>query len=812
MAEDNKRNALFSKLFGKEKTEARAEENNENALLDELAEDKVTEAEAESENDYADWLNDAMAESAEDPDEDITDALAELFGEDVSEAQDGAAPIFSIPGFEDIAQSGEYEDLSYEAEDLPYEAEGNVAEEGAYEDMPAEYEEYPSEQTEEYYEPEYEVGAEALEYEDEEIAEFAEEDEAQEPVPPAEPTVDEDTATLLTALGYSDSNAEQIKSAPRKNAKTSKRTADLSLAYGYSGKEYLSHSQTSEIRAEYSRDRFRMLLRLGGTALFVIVLLVYDAFGKKFGGALDVTVYPVVNILISLQLLLVTAALSAKQVFAGINGIFKGDPIIHSISAAAVLLTVLYDVVLAISTPEVFTLYNFPAALCLLLGAVHDYLSLERQTYVFDRLSSWQSVATLERVDASELAVELGEAHVGEAGNKIGHAFRMRKGEFAENYFRHVNRRHPMAKILNFIIAPVIALSLVIFIISIASEKTAIEAFNACLTVNLFSLPSFMFLSMSYPFFILVSKNLNSDSVIFSEADVSEYKRVDTVVFEEADLFDEKSLTINRISVCDKNRMQDVFDIMCGVSALYNRIGGRIAGAFRASTAEGDVPTDVRVTSVEDGGFEGFADGRYYCVGSDTYLSSKGIAVTRYYDDSYVASNPGGVVLHIAVDGAEVFKLYLTYRISDSMLSVINELAIAKTRIVMRTVDPNVNLELITRILTSTFDGKLTLIRKPYVEADMQTAQEEQTKLDGGVLVNGESTESILDVVRACKLFGNYSKLTFNVNIVVFGAGALLSVFLGIIGALTGIPSLYIALFQMMSIIPSLLLANFLLK
>lgn len=794
MADDNKRNALFSKLFAKDKAKSEpASESVDNASLDEIMtyEDekaKPAPESAETDSSYEEWFSDALKEDTGESDESISDAIAELFGDENTEGE-VTDDEFILPNLEEYSEPDEavFDDIpdsdSEEVDPLP------------------EAEEYE-------YEPEEEPAPSELEYEDvgeDEVADApAEEPEVQ--------PVDEDTATLLTALGYSDANAETIKKQTPHTETVRNRTTDLSLAYGYEGKEYMSHAQTASIKSAYSRNRFGMLIRLGGTVLFAIFLLIYDAFGKSFGGVLDATVYPVVNILISLQLLLIAAAFSVKQLFAGINGIFKAEPIVHSVSATALVLTVLYDIVLAIAAPEAFTLYNFPAAICLLLGALHDFFVLERETYVFARLSSWQSVATLERIDAAELASELGENRVGEAENKIGQAFRMRKGDFAENYFRHINRRHPMAKLLNFIIAPVVALSLVIFIISLASEKTAIESFNVLLTVNLFTLPAFMLVSMSYPFFTLVSKNLNADAVIFSESDVNEYKKVDTVVFEEADLFDESSLTINRISVCDKNRMQDVFDIMCGVSALYDRVGGRIAGAFRASTAEGDIPTDVSVISVDDGGFEGIAGGRYYTVGSDAYLTSKGISVMRYYDDKYIASNPGGVVLHIAVDGAEVFKLYLTYRISDSMLSVINELSLAKTRIVMRTIDPNINLDLILRILTSTFDGKLTLVRKPYDEtAEPETVKDEST-VEGGVLVNGENTEAILDVVKACKLYGAYSKLNFNVSVVLLAAGALLSVFLGIIGALVGISSLYIVLFQILSVVPSFILANLLLK
>lgn len=790
MADDNKRNALFSKLFAKDKPKSEPEAKGENATLDELmAFDAENTESLETENtpiaddtSLEEWFSGNMDDNGAVADEDITDAIAELFGEDFAPAEDDTElPVQMLEELPEIEELPELPEEEYE-ESAPAE---EYIEEPVYEEQA----ELPSE----------------LEYEEEEISE--EPTEA-----PEEPRVDEDTATLLTALGYSDAQSGQSHHQVVRPEKKERKTVDLSLAYGYEGKEYMSHAQTAAIKNTYARNRFSMLIRLGGTLLFTILLFVYDAFGKSFGGALDATVYPVVNIMISLQLLLITAAFSFKQIIAGINGIFKAEPIVRSVSATALVLTVLYDIVIAIVAPETFTLYNFPAAICLLLSVFHDYLVLERETYVFDRLSSWQSVATLERIDAADLAAELGEGRVGETENRIGQAFRLRRGEFAENYFRHINRRHPLNKILNFIIAPVIALSLVIFIISLASDKTALEAFNIMLTVNLFALPSFMLISMSYPFYTLVSKNLNADSVIFSESDVSEYKKVDTVVFEEADLFDDSSLTINRISVCDKNRMQDVFDIMCGVSALYDRIGGRIASAFRDSTAEGDIPTDISVVSVDDGGFEGYADGRYYTVGSDAYLTSKGISVMRYYDDKYIASNPGGVVLHIAVDGTEVFKLYLTYRISDNMLSVINELALAKTRIVMRTVDPNINLDLILRMLTSTFDGKLTLVRKPYDENAEAASSRDDSTVEGGVVVNGEVPEAILDVVKACKLYGAYSKLNFHTSIILFGAGALLSVFLGIIGALAGISSLYIVLFQIISVIPSIILSNLILK
>ncbi len=771
MADDNKRNALFSKLFGKDKP---APESEDSSTLDAIlnAEEEETKAEpAETSGDeFADWFSESMNEGADAP-ADISDTIEELFGAEEEDYSD------LLPEF-----------LPEDAEDEP-EPEPEPEQELAEPSEPSQsFENFEEESPEEIYEDSEPESEEA---------------------PAEEPAIDEETVTLLAALGYSEADAETIKKAPVRSEHPRAKTSDLTLAYGYEGHEYTSHSQTADIKSAYSRNRKQLLIRLFGTLLFVILTAIYDCFGKKFGGALDVTVYPVVNILMSLQILLLAAACSAKQLFAGLNGIVKSEPIFHSISAAAVVLTAIYDIIIAIAAPAAFTLYNFPAAVCLLLGVGHDYFVLEREIYVFDRLASWQSVATLERVDSAALASELGEARPGSERDRVGQAFRMKRGEFAENYFRHINRPHPSAGIINyFVILPVLALAIVVALITAASEHTFIEALNAFMVVILIAMPSAMLVSMSYPFFALVSKKLGSDAVLFSESDAGEYKEVNTVVFEEADLFDEGSLTINRISVCDKNRMQDVFDIMCGVSALYDRIGGRIAGAFKASTAEGDAPEDVKVQRVDDGGFVGIADGRQYVVGSDAYLTSLGIPVMRYYDDKYIASNPGGVVLHIAVDGAEVFKLYLTYRIPDNMLMVIGELGNTETRIIMRTVDPNINLDLISRLLSNSFSGELTLIRKEYSEASAPSVSERGDTVEGGILVNGESPEAIIEAVRGCRIFSMFSKLNFNLSLFLYGLGAILAVLLGVLGSLVGLSSLYVFLFQVFSAAPCFILVH----
>ncbi len=837
MSDDNKRNALFDRLLKKNKAEPAPETEPQELATRDLPQD-------ESEDELAGWFSDTAGDPADE--DDLSDTIAALFG---SEDEEVSAE------FDDS-----FIDYSAEQEAVPEESAGfeYIPEDEPSDEAPEEYaEEYPEEYPEEQdssaeedalSEADNAFIADADKYEfygfDEDIPsmepiEYSEEADAGfEPEPDgvsdfesesdfeAEPeeelyeeedgaeehTVDEDTANLFRALGYDGAGAGPVKKpAKRPEEPVRARASDLASAFAYNGREYTDRSQIAEIKDSYSKERKLVIVRLAATMLFAVLLFIYDIGGKSFGGALDAEVYPVINIMMSLQLLLFAAVFSVKQLWSGLNGIFKSSPVFHSLSAAAVALTVIYDIILAIAAPESFTVYNSPAALCLLFTVGYDYFVLQRETDTFDRISSWNGIATLERVDADSLSEELGEARVGATGDKVGNAFRIKRGDFAVNYFRRINRPHPSAKMINYLmIVPVIALAFVFALVAVAAKCSFIEVCNIFITVVQICLPSAMLITMAYPFFALVSKHLGADSIVFGEADVSEHKRVDTVVFDESDLFDENTLSVNRISVFDKSRMDDVFDILCAIYGFYDSIGGKIANAFKRSIDDVVVPEGIKIISIADGGFEGVSGEHRYTVGSDAYLTSLGIPVMRYYDDKYIASNPGGVVLHVALDGAEIFKLYLTYRIPDNMLSLINELPENNIRIVMRTVDPNITLELISRLLTSGFNGDLTLVRKPYTAGEKKP--EQVSPLEGGILVNGEDPEAIIDVVKSCKVFNTFTKLNFKLSMLIYALGALLCVFLGVIGALVGLSPLYVILFQIISALPCFVLVHLILS
>ena len=106
MAEDKKRNALFSRLLNKKPSDDKCFESeeefsdNNDPELNENAENN----EAEN-NSTLEWLSDVMTESPEEPEEDISEALAELFGDNKEEAGEETEE-FGIPGLEELTAEG----------------------------------------------------------------------------------------------------------------------------------------------------------------------------------------------------------------------------------------------------------------------------------------------------------------------------------------------------------------------------------------------------------------------------------------------------------------------------------------------------------------------------------------------------------------------------------------------------------------------------------------------------------------------------------------------------------------------------------
>lgn len=649
-------------------------------------------------------------------------------------------------------------------------------------------------------------------------------------------TSDEDD-DLMVALGY-DKGRGAAERVSRQNRREITRrmgdwSTDLGGAFGYRGEEYRSRDQIDEIKKAYRGDTLMTILRGIGTVLLTLVIMVYEFFGKSFGGALSAADYPTVHILVSMQLLLLTAALSWRQLGGGLMGIFRFDITPHSAPAAAVAIVLIYDAAMAIAAPDSFVLYDLPAALCILLSVAYDLLNIRRQTRAFDALSSWESCCTLEPADPVMLATALGgSSSAGREDAKISSAMRLRRGNFADGYFKRTNRKNPALRVLNYVIAPVIALALVVFLISLAAGRGFVPSANTFTVMVLIAMPVFTVTALIYPFYDTTKNLLRPTEVLLGESDAEAYATADAVIFDESDVFGARSLVIKRIGLCGGAMASDIFEIFEGTAAVFDRVGGALAGAFRRAAdgsavtgGDGDAEAEearVEILRVAENGIAAKVGEHSYLIGSDSFLTLGGVVATADADDRSFAENGGSAVMFIAVDGTLALKMYVSYVADDDLRELVSNLSSRGIRPIMVSNDPNIDDALMARLLGDTAcpvrvirDAAAVVTASADGEesgAAADKAERESGRIDAGLIADGGDWTALVSALPACAKLRRASALNLRISLGVITASILIATFLGALGIFAGMHSAYIAIYQVICVLPAIITSKLMLN
>lgn len=635
---------------------------------------------------------------------------------------------------------------------------------------------------------------------------------------------DEDDSDLMVALGYSEGSEAAERASRRNKDELKRRIGDIGSdyvgAFGYRGEEYRSNEQTDAVKKAYRSDSLSMILRAAGTAIFALVIVIYELFGKKFGGAISAADYPAVHILVSLQLLLLAAAFSWRQLVRGLVGIFRFELTPHSAAAAAVVSVLVYDAALAVAAPDSFTLYNIPAAFCLVMSVVYDILDLERQVRAFNALSGFETCCTLERADQVELAAALGgSSSAGKEDARITTAMRLRRGNFAENYFKRTNKKNPALRALNYVIAPVMALSLVVFLISLAAGRGFVPSANTFTVMVLIAMPVFTMAGLIYPFCDMAKNLLRPTEVLLNEAEAEEYAGTDAVIFGEDDVFGPRSLLIKRIGLCGGAMSSEVFEVLEGAATVFDKVGGVLAGAFRraADSSIGGNGTDVGAAEIKrlgDGGIAAEVGGRKYFIGNESFMTLSGIAAPVDRDDRAFAENGGSAVMYIAVDGEVALKMYISYIADEEFRGLVTTLSDRGIRPVMISNDPNIDDALMARLLGQ-LKCPLRVIRSNAETESEDGEKEEKTakdSVDAGLIADGSDWTSLVGALPACGKLCRVSELNNRISLGVIVLSVLLATFLGALGILGGMHSAYVLLYQIICVLPAVITSKLMLN
>ena len=621
----------------------------------------------------------------------------------------------------------------------------------------------------------------------------------------------EDELNLMVALGYEDRIADEdsIKKADEiaeKNNSDIVDPIDVDNSFAFDGVELSSSDQFRAVRNRYKQEHKIMKFRLWGTIIITLALLFFETFTAladsgvvaPLGGALNINRYPVVNIMISLQLVVLACALSWHRLLVGLRDavIFRPSPI--SVTSVAILCSIIYDVIMAIIAPGLgLRTYNLTAAVFLLALVVSDYLNLSREIRAFNTVSTRKPKFALANFTDASL---YGDDSYGYEKN-----FEVQNVEFIENYFRRTNVSTFSSRLLNVIIFPFVALAVILGILSYMSNGVAVTAFNISILTIMVGMPLSAVFLICYPIFAAVKRLFKKDATIIGDPSVEEYSDATSVIFRDKEVFPMAATIMRGIKLYD-NEEVSIYYVLSNLTKFYSRIGGPLKDILAQTTSEVPQKGCCEPVRVEDDGVEAIIDGSVNILaGQRAFMERNGIIVDNDPDDVRMASE-GVSALFVVLDGKLCAKLYVQYDIDHSFEDIINSLASENIDTYIKTADPCIDDALLaSKLRISRFPARVI---KRNAEELPDTVVE---SADSGI-ISRNTLDGLADAVVLCNKIKRVRKTSRSVCIVSAIIGILVMVFLALFSSTPDILSIYTVIYQVFWMIPMVLFTKIFIK
>ncbi len=613
--------------------------------------------------------------------------------------------------------------------------------------------------------------------------------------------LDEKDISLMVALGMEDELAKSVGSETAAQM-TDDYVADqeewVDRTHRFGAGEYSDPSENGAIAEKYrKRNRFAIIKMIICFAA-ALVLLIFEnlpVLGYQPSGALDPMYYPVVYLMFDLQFVTLGAALMIKHIGRGLSSLIRFKPTVDSIPAFMAIASVAVTIITAYTAvpgvePKVF---NFPTALCFFFAAVGEYLTVRREIFSFNVVSSkkpkyvMRRLSTRDSVLENEAAADF-DSPVADEGDVI----KIQKTDFVDGYFWRTNNHGTQGRsYIGFAIAVSVVLAVVIGIYagvtkSASPVSTAFAALSA-------AMPASMVILGCYPFYRANRQAYESDSTIIGEGSVEEYSGIGVISFDDVNVFPSNSVKVRNVRLFNNCRIDKV---LYYAASVFSATGGPLADVFDVATMETGHSENVEILETGAGYIEAQVNGRSIMFGSAAALSALGIIIPEDIVDDGTQLPVDCTVMYMIYQRKLVARMIVNYVIDPDFEYILKQLTGSGMCVCVKTFDPNIDEDMIYRQIKS---GKYSLRVIKYKNTEEITKY--SRRAEGGIVSRG-NTKSLLHTVSSCDKILSAQKTGFVMGII---SAILSAVIMGVVliaGSFGSMHSIYIALCQLFWLIP----------
>ncbi len=570
--------------------------------------------------------------------------------------------------------------------------------------------------------------------------------------------------------------------------------------------EYTDSTQARDIAGEYKAKVRGVGVRSFFATIVALVLLVFENIptitelitGKalQFGGAVDPAVYPVVYVMVSLQLLFIVAMFALPELSRGVKRLFIGAPTPESLSAFLLFVSTVGSALTAVfaEAGREPSVYNAVCAISLVMTLTYSRLNIKREMLSFYVAGSKKKKSCLARVPESETLLTP-DSYDDE--DMYGDVMRVESTGFIDGFFSRMATPDSMTTAF---VAGIMGVSTAAAVLmGIFGGKLvggAMEIAEAVYITILALCPLATHLAFSYPFYRATKAAYASESAIVGEASLEEYASTAVVSFDDSCVFPSYGVKVQNIRIYNNARIDRV---LYYASSAFKYAGGPLSDVFEVATMEMGRSENVEIVDADRGYLAAKVDGVNIVFGSYVALASREFAISDGVAFDDVDFSDELSVMYMFREDMLIAKFYIKYVLDGDIESILHQFDDYGMYVCVRTYDPNIDEEMIC--------AKLTMKNPPIKVVRYRSADDVRgvvDRIDSGFVTMG-SPKALLQLLPYCDKTIHTKRTCGALSVMsVIIAIMLLSIFAMSTGILT-ISSLHIVLYHLAWLVPAYL-------
>lgn len=577
--------------------------------------------------------------------------------------------------------------------------------------------------------------------------------------------LDENDISLMVALGMEEELAKTVGEEAATQM-TDDYVADqeewVDRTNRFGPDEYTDVAQSTDIADEYrKRNKFAFLKMIAAFILTALLFVLENipVIGGTYSGAFDPAVYPIVHIMVDLQLLLLIVALVGKNVLKGIKDAVSMKPSIDCLPAIASVAAIVNSVALAIMiTPDVQPrMFNFAAAFCLFFTAVNEYMTVRREIFSFNIISSKKPKYVMRRLSQRDSVLESeAVADMESQAADEGDIIKIQKTDFVDGYFWRTRTQGTVSRsVIGLACVISVVLAIVVAVYAFIAKEP--QPLNVGFSVLSAAIPASMVLVGCYPFYRANRKAYENDSTIIGEGSIEEYSGVGVISFDDVNVFPSYSVKVRNVRLFNNSRIDKV---LYYAASVFSATGGPLADVFEVATMETGHSENVRILETGSGYIEAEVNGRSIMFGRAQALAKHGILIPDdiVLENSEIPSDCS--VMYMIYQRKLVAKMIVNYVLDPDFEYVLKQLTGSGMCVCVKTFDPNIDEEMILSQLPQN-NYAMRVIKYKNTEEITKYSQH----AEGGIVSRG-NTKALLHTVAKCDKILSAQKAGFAIGVI----------------------------------------------